>query len=114
MIAAKYDITIDRAALFKVSLTIYNDIGSVVNLTGGTFYSDIRDKETKKEVTQFSITPVTNGTDGKVYISLSEANTKILTDARLYEYDLFMILSGRTYRLLEGAVIVRNNITNNV
>jgi hypothetical protein len=114
MNAANYDIIIDRAAFFRMSLTIYDDTGSTVDVSTATFYADIRDKSTKKEITQFSIGPLSDGADGKVYIDLPEVSTKLLTEFNSYEYDLFMIRSGKTSRLLVGDVIVRNNITNNV
>lgn len=116
MIAANYDITIDRAAFYRKVLTIRDEDGAATNLSSSTtlFYADIRDKMTKKEITQFVISKVTDGSDGKVYLDLPELNTKLLTSLGEYEYDLFMVLSNRTYRLLVGDVVVRQNITNNV
>jgi hypothetical protein len=115
MIASNYDITLDRAAFFTMSLTVYGDDNAVVPLPFGVaFYADIRDKITKKEITQFEISLATGGLDGKVLVELPEAKTKLLTARNTYEYDLFMVLEGKTSRLLEGGLSVRNNITNNV
>jgi hypothetical protein len=109
MIAANYDIIMDRAAFYRMVLTIRDEDGAVTNLSSlsTVFYADVRDKQTKKEITQFVISRVTDGSDGKIYIDMPEASTKLLTSSRNYEYDLFMILSNKTYRLLEGDVIVR-------
>jgi hypothetical protein len=116
MIAANYNVIIDRAAFYRMVLTVRDEDGNVTNISpvNTAFYSDVRDVKTKKEITQFVITNVTNGADGKIYVSMPEANTKLLTATNDYEYDLFMVLLGKTYRLLEGKVIVRQNITNNV
>lgn len=114
MSAANYDITIDRASYFRVSLTIYDGSAAAILPEATTFYADIREKITKKEITEFIISFVTDGSDGKIFIDLPEEQTKLLTQNSSYEYDLFMVLSGRTYRLLEGDVTVRNNRTNDV
>lgn len=43
MLAANYDITIDRAAEYTFVLTIQNQAGTAVNIGSATFYADIRD-----------------------------------------------------------------------
>jgi len=112
MNAAKYDITIDRAAEYDFVLTIQNQLQQNVDLSQDTsFYSDIRETVTKKEVISFNPILITSGEDGQVSFNLQEEDTLLLSPNKAYEYDIFMQRSGVTTCLLYGSVIVRANIT---
>lgn len=112
MIAAKYDITIDRAAEYSFVLTVRNESQQLVDLSEDTFfYSDIRETDSKKEAVSFTPTLVGDGSGGEVSIDLSEADTLKLNPSKSYEYDIFMRRNGGTKRLLYGSVTVRANIT---
>jgi hypothetical protein len=119
MIAGKYNLIIDRAATFALVMTLKDNSGAVIDLTNGlnadaTFTGDVRETLTKKRALQFTIGFTGGGTDGKATISLTAAQTKVLNQPIAYEYDVFMISGGKTTRLLEGTVTVRQNRTNNV
>lgn len=121
MLAANFDITIDRAAEYLFILTI-NNVAGPVDISGFNttptptvrFYGDIRNASSKIQATSFRFATTSTGTDGQVSISLTEADTKLLYEPNKYEYDIFMVRSGETVRLLEGKVTVRNNRTNEV
>ena len=114
MLAANFDITLDRAADYSFVLTIENQAGSAVNLTDATFYADIREISSKKEV--LDLTPVITGNlplNGQVTIALTKAQTKTLkAGSGIYEWDIFMVRSEVATRLLYGSVTVRPQITN--
>lgn len=119
MIAGNYDLIIDRAATFSLVMTLKDNAGAVIDLTNGistdaTFTGDIRETLSKKEAVQFTIDFTSTGTDGKATIALTATQTKALNHLIAYEYDVFMISGGKTTRLLEGSVTVRQNRTNNV
>jgi hypothetical protein len=115
MLAANYDITLDRATDYSFVLTINNQAGSAVDLTSATFYSDLREIASKKEAQQFTCDITETPTNGQVILSLTEVQTKALkAGSGIYEWDLFMIRSTVTTRLLYGSVTVRPQITNNV
>lgn len=112
MLAANYDITIDRAAEYSFVLTVQDELQQVVDISEDTtFYSDIRETVSKKEAVTFTTALVTDGSDGKVSFNLSESDTLVLRPDKVYEYDIFMRISGKTKRLLFGKVFVRANIT---
>jgi hypothetical protein len=112
MLAANYDITIDRAAEYSFVLTVQDELQQVVDISEDTsFYSDIRETLSKKEAVSFTPVLIDGGVGGKVSFNLSEANTLVLMPNRSYEYDIFMRISGKTKRLLFGKVFVRANIT---
>jgi hypothetical protein len=120
MLAANYDITLDRAADYSFVLTIEDALGVAVDLSDAAtlFYADIRSVATKAQAVQF--TPIkTAGTGGIVTFKLTKADTKLLkAGGGLYEYDIFMALGASpntvTRRLLYGSVTVRPQFTNNV
>jgi hypothetical protein len=116
MLAANYDITIDRAAEYSFVLTIQNQLGVAIDLDPPdadpyTFYADIRETGTKKEVVSFTATIIDNGNNGQVAFNLTEANTLLLKPSTAYEYDIFMRRAGVMERLIFGSVTVRANIT---
>ena len=114
MLAANYDITIDRAAEYTFVLTIQNQASTAVNIGSATFYADIRETVSKKEVVSFTATILDSGVNGQVSLALTEANTLLLKPAGDYEYDIFMQRSSVMERLLYGSVTVRANITKGV
>ena len=114
MLAANYDITVDRAAEYTFVLTIQNQAGAAVNIGSATFYADIRETVSKKEVTFFVPSILNSGVNGQVSLALTEANTLLLKPAGDYEYDIFMRRGTVMERLLYGSVAVRANITKGV
>lgn len=116
MLAANYDITIDRAAEYTFVLTINNQVGTAVNISGAAFYADIRDSVNNTEAVSFGYTILNSGANGQVSFNLTEANTLLLRSSGRYSYDIFMIRSGSgiTERLLYGSVTVRANTTKGV
>ena len=115
MLAAKYDITLDRAADYSFVLTIRQADGiTPVNITGATFYSDIRDVKTKAQAASFT-TALTTPTAGIATFTLSKTLTKTLrAGVEIYEYDIFADISSVRRRLLYGLVSVRPQATNDV
>jgi hypothetical protein len=116
MLAANYDITIDRAAEYKFVLTIQNQLEQPIDLDPAeadafNFYADIRETATKKEIVSFTYQILDGGDNGQVAFNLSEADTLLLKPSAAYEYDIFMQRSGVMERLLFGSVTVRANIT---
>jgi hypothetical protein len=114
MLAANYDITLDRAADYSFVLTIQNPSLTPVNITGATFEADIRSTTTKAQAVEFTAT-LTSPSSGIVTFSLSKADTKTLRAGEgIYEYDIFMVIGGVTQRLIYGSVTVRPQFTNDV
>lgn len=116
MLAANYDITIDRAAEYKFVLTLQNQLGQAVDLDPPDagpyeFFADIRETATKKEIVSFTASILDGGNNGQVAFNLSEANTLLLKPSTKYEYDIFMQRNGVMERLIFGSVTVRANIT---
>jgi hypothetical protein len=115
MLAANYDITLDRAADYSFVLTIQNQAGSPVNLGSpvATFFADVREVRTKKEVLDLTPTVLETATNGQVLISLTKAQTRTLKAGEgIYEWDLFMNRDSKRERLLYGSLTARAQTTN--
>lgn len=113
MLAANYDITLDRAADYSFVLTIQNQAGVAVDLTGAVFYADVREVASKKEVLDLTPTITGSAVNGQVLISLTKAQTKTLRAGKgIYEWDLFMDRNSKRERLLYGSLTARAQITN--
>ena len=116
MLAANYDITLDRAADYSFVLTIKDALGTAVDLSdeNTVFYADIRNKITKTQAVQFGYTKTTP-LSGIVTFALTNADTKLLkAGSGLYEWDIFMVLGEVTRRLIYGSVTVRPQFTNDI
>jgi len=114
MLAANYDITIDRAAEYTFVLTIQNQAGTAVNIGSATFYANITHRDFVNEAVSFSPTILDSGVNGQVSFHLTEASTLTLRPSDRYEYDIFMQRGTVMERLLEGSVTIRANITKGV
>jgi len=113
MLAANYDITLDRAADYSFVLTIQNQAGAAVDLTGAVFYADVREVASKKEVLDLTPTITGSAVNGQVLLSLTKAQTKTLRAGKgIYEWDLFMDRNSKRERLLYGSLTARAQTTN--
>ena len=115
MLAANYDITLDRAADYSFVLTIQNQAGAAVNLgsPAATFIADVREVASKKEVLDLEPTILGDGANGQVTLSITKAQTKTLrAGSGIYEWDIFMNRSSLRTRLLYGSLTARAQTTN--
>jgi hypothetical protein len=114
MLAANYNITLDRGADYSFVLTLNSPAGTPVVITGAGFDSDVRDVKTKAQAGVLSGV-VTTGASGIATFSMIAADTKLLrAGTGLYEYDIFMTLGGVKRRLLYGSFTLRPQSTNQV
>ena len=120
MLAANYNITLDRGADYSFVLTIINQAGAAVDLSAvgsppiaTTFIADVREVASKKEVLDLAPTVLGDATNGQVLITITKAQTKTLrAGSGIYEWDLFMDRSSLRTRLLYGSLTARAQTTN--
>jgi len=122
MLAANYNITLDRGADYSFVLTIQNQAGTAVDLSAvgnppvaTTFIADVREVASKVEV--LDLAPVILGSvaNGQVTITITKAQTKTLrAGSGIYEWDLFMDRGSPVVRtrLLYGSLTARAQTTN--
>jgi hypothetical protein len=110
--AGVYDITIEQAATFDVTLTWEDASGSTIDLTGYAAAMDVRSADGTL-ITDVGVdgTFTLGGSAGTVRIVLPATVTDDLP-AGSYVYDLFLTApAGKVTRLLEGRAEVVARVT---
>lgn len=110
---ANLDITVVRGADWSRVATIKYRNGTPVNINGSVFTGQVKNPNATEDTVAatFTFTLVTDGSDGKVTITLPKAQGELLRPDRLYIYDLFTTIAGKRYRFLWGNADVPKNTT---
>ena len=109
--AIKANIVIDQGADFSTTITVTDEAGSAVDITGYTGSGQIRKHYTSSTATDFDITFDVPRSEGKVTIGLGRTVTANLEAGR-YVYDVEITSSANTRsRLVEGIVTVTPEVT---
>lgn len=106
--ATKSNLVIDQGATFSTDLTLTDENGDALNLSGYTANSQLRKWYTSSNSISFSTT--TNTSIGVVTLSLSSNQTAALTAGR-YVYDVEISDGTTISRIVEGIVTVTPNCT---
>jgi hypothetical protein len=105
--ATKANITIDQGASFNTIISLTDDAGNALNLTGYTGESQIRKWYTSNNYTNFTLALA----NGQVQISL-DANTTAAISSGRYVYDVILTDSTNTVtRVVEGIVTVTPRVS---
>ena len=108
---AKANLIIDQGADFSKELTVTDDDGDVINLTGYTAAGQIRKHYSSNTATNFTCTFASDRTTGKITISLGRSLSQALAYGR-YVYDIEITNSSdKTTRLLEGIATITPEVT---
>ena len=111
--AATYvsNITVNSGEDFSQTFTLESaDSSSPLNLTDYSVSSQMRKHAGSTTKTDFTAEALTPLTDGKIKISLTNAQTSALKSGR-YVYDVVIESGGTKTRVLEGMVLVRQGVT---
>lgn len=108
--ASATNLAIDQGSEFYRTMTLVDTSRTIVDLTNYTIAGQLRKSYTTTESISLNIV-IINAVLGKFSMSLSNLITDTLTSPR-YVYDVEITSSGmRTYRILEGNIIVSPNVT---
>lgn len=114
MPAATHNLIVERGATFNQRLLWKDSTGALVNLTGYTARMQIRPKVGAPllvELTTENSRIALGGAAGTVDLTLTAATTADLPTC-VARYDLELISAGGiVYRLIEGTVDIRSNVT---
>ena len=109
--AAKANILIDQGTDFSTTLTVTDDDGSAIDLTGFTGSAQLRKHYTSTTSTNFTVSFESPRSTGKVTISLSRAVTANLESGRyVYDVEITNAANNRS-RLVEGIVTITPEVT---
>jgi hypothetical protein len=105
----KVNLVVDQGATFETVLTLTQDNGDLIDLTGYTGTAQLRKHYTSSNSTSFTVT--LGGANGTVTLGMS-ANTTANVVAGRYVYDVELVDSGSVAtRLIEGIVTVTPQVT---
>lgn len=108
--AAFSEIIIEQGATFSTTLNVEDSIGTAINLYAYTANSQMR--KSYYSSTAYTITSNVTGTaNGEITLSMTAANTSVLTAGR-YVYDVKITSpSNVVTRVIEGIVTVLPSVT---
>lgn len=109
--AAKANIVIDQGADFATTVTVTDNDGNVVDLTGYTARGQIRKHYTSETSVALSFSFTEPRSTGAIDITLGNAATTAMEAGR-YVYDVELISAANTIsRLVEGIATVTPEVT---
>lgn len=100
---------IDQGSDYSSIITLTNQNGTVMNLTGYTVSSQFRKSYQSSSKTDFVAT-VHNATAGQIRLVLSSTASSAVQAGR-YLYDIEIVGNGERKRVLEGIVVISPEIT---
>lgn len=101
---------VDQGTDFSAIITLKNQDGSVLNLTGFTVASQFRKSYQSSSATNFTVT-IFNAAQGKIRMQLPAATSSALLPGRyLYDVEITSPANERK-RALEGIVVLTPEIT---
>ena len=110
----KLDIELKQGEDFHRVITIKDENGTEINLTGYTFSSQIRSTYSEELFLSFTFTVSNQTTNtGEVVMSLAKAlsSAKEVNAKYRYVYDVEMNDGVRTSRIMEGTCLVSPEVT---
>lgn len=107
--ATTTNLFVDQGTTFSSVITLNNQDGSVMNLTGYTVKSQFRKSYQSSQGYDFTAT-VYDATAGQIELALDATTTSSIKAGR-YLYDVEITYNTQKYRVLEGIVIVTPEIT---
>lgn len=108
--AAYTELTIEQGATFSTKVNVEDIYGSAINLASYTTDSMMR--KSYYSNTSYTITStISNAANGEITLSMSAANSALLTSGR-YVYDVIIEDTSNTVtRVIEGIVTVLPSVT---
>jgi len=107
--ATKANLVMDQGADFSATITLTDEFGNLIDLSGYTGRSQMRKFYTSNTYYTFDVT--LNANTASILLTMSAANTNQISSGR-YVYDLEVISGGSVVsRILEGIVTVTPQVT---
>lgn len=107
--ATKANITVDQGTTFSTTITLTDDNGDPIDLTGYTGRSQMRKHYTSSNSVSFTVS--LGGTNGVVSLGLTSTQTANLIPGR-YVYDVEVVSSANVVsRIVEGIVTITPEVT---
>lgn len=114
MSASLYDIKIEQGADFELELTLQDEAGAAINVTGAIVRSMVRQSYETASPLITMIGTVVDGPTGQVKLEIPAATTSALDIHAVTTcvYDMEVVLTtGKVIRVLEGKAIFSPEVT---
>lgn len=98
------ELTIEQGATFSSTITVYDGINEVFDVSGYTPYAQLR-KSYYTNTASNLIAYVSDAANGEITLAMTAANTSLLLPGR-YVYDLVMENASIRLRVVEGIATV--------
>ena len=109
--ATTSNLVIDQGTTFNAIITLTNQDGTAINLTGYTVKSQFRKSYQSSSATNFVAT-IYSTNPGKVQLSLApEVSSAVRPGRYLYDVEITNTSTSEKTRVLEGLVIITPEIT---
>lgn len=109
----KFDLICNAKNTNTIDLWCYNELDSVVDITGATVFFTVKNKPSDSDndaVLKKDITSLTDPTGGNTLITLTATDCNSLLGNYLYSIKIKMS-TGEIYTLAEGNILFRKEIT---
>lgn len=107
--ATKANITVDQGSDYSTTITLTDDDGDAINLSGYTAEAQIRKHYTSTNAVSFSTSMAES--NGQIILSLTSTQTNNMTSGR-YVYDVEITDSSNTIsRVIEGILTITPGVT---
>ena len=101
---------VDQGVDFLVTLNLNTDDGQEFEIIDEHFFCDVRKLYSTNVAFRAELNVVTNQANNELNLSISPEKTKSLEPGK-YQYDILMVGSRNTIKLLEGLMIILPTIT---
>jgi FlaG/FlaF family flagellin (archaellin) len=101
---------VDQGTTFETIVDVTNQDGTPLNLSGYTVVAQMRKSYQSSSSTSFNASVFGDPENGQISLTLDPEDTSGMRAGR-YLYDVEISASGKTYRALEGIVLISPEIT---
>ena len=108
--ATKANLVIDQGATFSATITMSDEYGNLIDLSGFTGRSQMRKHYTSVSYVAFSV--VLDTAESNITLTLTDGQTANLSSGRyVYDVEILDSSSNSVSRIVEGIVTVTPNVT---
>ena len=107
--AAYSELNIEQYSTFNTTINVEDTAGDAVNLYGYSAASQMRKSYYSSSANTLTAT-ITGNANGEITLSMTAANTALLTPGR-YMYDLVITTGSTKTRVVEGIINVLPGVT---
>jgi hypothetical protein len=103
--SAELDLYIDQGDDYDNIVTLNDELGSPIDLTGLTVTASMKRYYNSTKDYALTVALLGSGADGRVVLSMTSTNTSLLVDPR-YVYSVYVTTQAKKVKVLYGQVLI--------